>query len=442
MSASKREAHTFLTSASTVWVTLIRLGLIVLPVLFSSVSFTNWIYNPSLVSVLIHPHESLPQLEEAHAIRELASDRSQTHFAGFYEANDAIRIPPLVLAVLSKFMETAGSNFRLYLSLFLLLVDLLIAYRIEQIGIRLLDVAFLSSPSNNDKNFSEEHLQRTLPECVQPQFSHIFPIYGPDEKDNETDQLVSKGSPGKEENSSEKIYEPSIPLESLPLFAAQLYYWSPFTTLPSSLFYCWQNIAPFFLVSSLYEAIHSSSPEGSLTMASFYLAVATYLELYHIAYLVPIVLLSSFRDSNLFSLSPSTKWESKFTKPALFVFVIFGFWLLLFHGVSCSLVGPENYWRVLGTVYGNTWLTTSPNLSLQWYFRMQLFSRFRDYFGGMYAGIPFVLVGPLCLRFLRYPGVLVSFDSVWLTPSSMNLFRPSHFCICRVLHLQRLHVLQ
>jgi hypothetical protein len=104
-----------------------------------------------------------------------------------------------------------------------------------------------------------------------------------------------------------------------------------------------------------------------------------------------------------------SKWDWKTAKPAVVVILFFALWLFLLHGISCSLVGGlENYWSVLGTMYGSTWLTASPNLSLQWYFRMQIFSRFRDYFGAVYAGIPFVLVGPLCLRFYRYPGLLVS----------------------------------
>ena len=140
-----------------------------------------------------------------------------------------------------------------------------------------------------------------------------------------------------------------------------------------------------------------------MSVASFYLAVATYLEPQHIVFIAPIILISSFHSS-----AGTLKCDSKTTKAAVFVVLSFITWSLLLHGASCSLVGLGNYWRILGTVYGNTWLTTSPNLSLQWYFRMQMFSRFRDYFGAIFAAIPFTVVGPLCLRFFRYPWVLVS----------------------------------
>lgn len=381
----------FLTSASTCWVTLVRLGLILLPCFVSSKSFMEWFYNPSFLSVLIRPHQSLPHLEEAHAIWALASNKSSKNgFSSFYAANNSVRIPPLILAVFSPLMETTGSNSGLWFSLVLLLIDVLIAYLIEQIGIRLLGLL------NDDDNTSlqskqpsqEEDLQRKLPESGQPQHAHIFPIY-----------------------KTKEGQKPSIPLRSLPLLSAQIYYWSPFTVLPTSLYHCWQNIPSLFLVASVYESVRSSSSGGSLSMASLYLAVATYLEPYHIVYVVPIILLSSFNHHNIFpssSTQVSSTWDLKMAKPVMFIIISFALWSLLLQGTTYNLVGSESYWRVVGALYGDTWLTTSPNLSLQWYFRMQVFSRFRDYFGAFFAGIPFVLIGPLYLRFFRYPGVLVS----------------------------------
>jgi hypothetical protein len=350
----------------------------------------EWFYSPSFLSVLIRPHQSLPHLEEAHAIWALASDKSSKNgFSSFYVANNSVRIPPLILAVFSPLMGT-GSYSGLWFSLVLLIIDALISYLIEQIGIRLLgllnDDDIISSQSKQPSQ--EEDLQRKLPESGQPQHAHIFPIY-----------------------KTKEGLQPSIPLRSLPLLSAQIYYWSPFTVLPTSLYHSWQNLPSLFLVASVFESIRSSSSGGSLSMASLYLAVATYLEPYHIVYVVPIILLSSFNHHNMFpssSTPASSTWDLKMAKPAMFVIVSFALWSLLLQGTTYNLVGSESYWRVVGAIYGDTWLATSPNLSLQWYFRMQIFSRFRDYFGAIFVGIPFVLIGPLYLRFFRYPGVLVS----------------------------------
>ena len=292
MSTPKKDTRHFLTVPSTVWVTLVRLGLIVA----SSLSSMKWFYNPSFVSILIRPHQSLSQLEEAHAIRVLASDGLITDFSRFYNANDSIRIPPIVLAVFSQFTETTkGSNFGLWLSFLLLFVDILISYLLEQIGIRLLDLDFSSRSSNGGESSSqakieppneeEKEVQLKLLERVRPQFAHIFPIHALDDDTSEGQSLYAEESSGsKERNTEHKTYEPSIPLKSLPLLSAKMYYWSPFTALPSSLLYCWQNIPLLFLVASVYESSSSSASGGSLSMASFYLAVATYMEPHHVAY--------------------------------------------------------------------------------------------------------------------------------------------------------------
>ncbi len=408
MTAAKKDGGRFLTSASTFWVTMVRLGLIFLPRVTSSVSVMKWFYSPSFLSVLVRPHQSLSQIMEAHAVRALASDRSPTDFSSFYNAIDSVRIPPIALMIFSKFMD--APNFELWLSLFLLLVDILISYFLEQIGIGLLALAFSSQSSNGRKTSSdtkdeqsteEDESQQELLERVRPEFAHIFPI-----------------------DSQEQSKQPLIPLKSLPLLSAQLYYWSPFTALPSSLFYCWQSIAPLFLVASIYESICSSSSGGSLSISSFYLAVATYLEPQHVAFAAPVTMIASFRSDVGLS-----KSDSKTTKSAVFVVISFFAWSLLLHGASCGLVGVDNYPRILSTVYGNTWLTTGPNLSLQWYFRMQMFSRFRDYFGAIFAAIPFIVIGPLCLRFFRYPWVLVSSLIRFVKAASLTqvFFGISHF---------------
>eukprot|EP00536_Pseudo-nitzschia_multiseries_P005538 jgi/Psemu1/12787/gm1.12787_g len=294
---TKTTNQSFLAASSTYWVTLVRLALVVLPHFASSTLFADWLYNPYLLSVLIRPHQCLAQLEEAHAIQALAPDASSRKtFFGFYLANDSVRIPPLAIAFLSPFLKT--SNPELWLSLFLLVVDFSIAYFLEQVGVRVLGL--LSSPEpplkgnssgddNNDKRSNdlwqpqrtieeEEELQRKLPECIRPPFSQIFPIYRHEES-------LSSGVLPKEGASSESRPEsnPLISMASLPLLSAQLYYWSPFTILPACLYNCWQNVPTLFLVASVYESASYSSG-GSLSMVSFYLAAATYLEPHHVVY--------------------------------------------------------------------------------------------------------------------------------------------------------------
>ena len=46
---------------------------------------------------------------------------------------------------------------------------------------------------------------------------------------------------------------------------------------------------------------------------------------------------------------------------------------------------------------------STPNIGLQWYFNMQVFDRFRPYFGIMFFGLRYVLILPLAVRFQHLP---------------------------------------
>ena len=414
MSQRKTNDSNFLRKPSTYWVTLIRLALIILPYLIPSATTRTisgwtqttgkWLYNPSFLSILFRPHESLAYLEEARAIQTLSKSNN---FSSLYLGNDSIRIPPLLLVLFSPLMET--SNPGLWLSIILILADFLISYLLEQIGVQLLLVKYRSPPDDSigsqlPRPIEEDDLQRRLPDTIRPQNDHIFPINRSD-----LDSISTLKGSSKQESNMQRP-EPLIKMRNIPLLSAQIYYWSPFTFLPTGLFYCWQNIPSLFLVASVYESsCHSSS--GSLSMASFYLAVAAYMEPHHIVFLAPVIMMSYVNDFNqTFIRSTSASKNNTTTiKSAIFVTVLFAVWSFCLQGITYSLVGSKNYWKVLGTVYGNTWLTSAPNLSMQWYFRMQIFSRFRAYFGTIFALFPFVLVGPIFIRFIKYPGVLVSF---------------------------------
>lgn len=384
----RKVPFSFLSTPSTYWVTLIRLLLILLPRLLNGSDYGNgtsslfltsqWLYSPAFLSVLVRPHETLSHLQEAQAVQALSGGKT---LGEIYNANHSIRIPPLVFAALSRFTDIWFST-ELLFSLILVFVDMGIAYMLEQIGNRLL--LSLDDPKNEE----EESLQRILPETIRPPYAHIFPIYTPREPEPDAEATQDQSA--------------MIPMASLPLLAAQFYYWSPFTAFPSGLYQCWQNIAPLFLVASIYESCRT---HGSVTMSTFYLAVAAHLEPHHAIMIIPIGLLLCRNDD-----------RGSFSKVTLPISIaLFGLWSMGLQVLACSLVttAPNTCYAyylnsVLGATYGDAWLTTSPNLSLQWYFHMQLFTRFRAYFGAIFTGIPFVMVGPLSIRLGNYPGVLVS----------------------------------
>jgi hypothetical protein len=256
-------------------------------------------------------------------------------------------------------------NPELLLSLLLLVADFFLAYMLEAIGRHVL----LSPNPIFDK---EETEQDEIPEAIRPQYAHIFPI-----------TRKPSGATAKS----------LLFMESVPLLAAQIYYWSPFVALSGGIYQCFQNLPALFMVGSLYESLRQT---GSYSLSAFFLAIATYMEPHNAVFLVPITLWISQQHQ------PSTKNNQ------LVLLISFGIWSTLLQGLSYSLVGPTKYWDVISTVYGCGWRNMSPNLSVQWYFNMQLFSRFREYFGAILTGLPYILVGPLAIRLHRYPMVLVS----------------------------------
>lgn len=363
--------NSFWKSPSTWLVTLIRLAAIIISHT-SSVKTSipgSWLYSPSLTSLVIKPSLTLSHVREALAIQRLVSGK----FSDAYAAHPRIQLPPLLLASLTPLVQSKYAE--LYFALLCLLLDFLLAAMIEAIARFAL---FTNRVESVDQEAKE---QAQLPEAIQPQNSHIFAIY-------------------EEESYKEAKESPLIPMESLPLVAAQLYFWSPITFLSGSVYSCFQAFPGFFLVASLFEGVRCG---GSSLLSTFFLAVAAYLELHHVVFLLPLAAL------------PLGKGKSR----PLWMVLSFGFWFACLQGLSYQLVGPKMLEKVIQATYGLGWSTIQPNLSVQWYFAMQLFSRFRDYFGAMCVGLPYMLVVPITMRLYKYPMELVAAFSMIFT-----IFRP------------------
>ena len=371
----------FTTSPSTYVVTILRLALVLLPhwLPLDSIFPNNWLYSSAFTSVLVRPHQTLSQVREARAILQLSGGK----FSDAYNIFPTIRIQPLILASMLPVLEIP--NAELILSLLLLLIDFAIAYMLEAIGRQV-----LMSPNQNIDQ--EENEQRQLPEAIRPQSAHIFPIY--------------RSYDGSEDP------KPLFSMESLPFLAARLYYWSPLVAMPGAIYHCYQNLPAFFMVASLYEAYREY---GSYPLSTFYLAVASYMEPHCIVFLAPLIAMAQQR-------SDSTNTQRSMV-------VCFALWSACLQYLSYSLVGPSKYWDTLVTTWCS-WKNLSPSLSLHWYFHMQLFSRFINYFRALLTGLPFMVVFPLMIRLHKYPMVIVSavllakkeWRSVWISYANLLMF--------------------
>lgn len=200
----------------------------------------------------------------------------------------------------------------------LLLIDFMIAHMMEAVGRQLLLIR--PTPCIEE----EEHSQTQLPDAIKPQHDNIFPTT-------------------KKSNSL-------FPIDSLPLLAARIYFWSPITAMSGGIYGCFQNIPACLLVAALNEVV---KPNSSYSLTAFLLAMAAYIEPHYSVMLVPLMLWQSKHQYH-----GST--ANKVTMVASFVI-----WSASLQWLSYRLVGT-NYWQVIESAYGCGWNRISPNLSVQW----------------------------------------------------------------------------
>ena len=343
-------------SSSTLVVIILRLAILLLPHIFLLEDHfpEQWLYSGALTSVFVHPHQTLSHIREAQSIRQLIGGR----FVDAYKANQTIRLPPLLLAAMEPIANCG--NPELVLALLLLLADILMAYMIESLGRKLL-LAKMTVQIEN-----EERIQKEMPNEIRPPNISIFPIT----------------------QDSESL----LKVDSLPFFAARIYFWSPITAMSGGVYGCFQNLSALFLMAALHEFFRTNS---SYTTSAFFLAIASYITPHYFVYLIPLLLW----------MEPHQYPSSSTSKKVLIL--SYGIWSACLQALSYSLVGPQHYWEVLEASYGSGWDGIGPNLSVQWYLNMQLFARFREYFSTILLGMPFIVVIPLTIRLYQYPTELV-----------------------------------
>jgi len=329
----------FFRRPSTIVILLLRVAVFFLPL---------HINHPSLTFILIRSHWTLEHVREVKAIDAL-------------DGNAARRLPPLLLEFVSAVLGTCPGW---TMGAILLVLEFFTAYMLESIGKHLL--LSRDDPLVNQ----EEEQQRKLPKQIQPEFSHIFPIY---------------------RESSRSL----ISMDSLTEAVSTIYFGSPFIALSGQL--CFQTIPTFFFVASIYECVRE---RGSFSLLAFHLAVAAYLEAHHCVYLLPLILLWQRCHSSTHSTASRM----------VLAFVI---WFSALHYLSYQS-SPANWGSNLSSVYGWGFRNIQLSLSVHWYFAMQLFSRFRDYFGSILVGLPYVLVVPISIRLHRYPMAMVSPSNCFL----------------------------
>lgn len=167
-----------------------------------------------------------------------------------------------------------------------------------------------------------------------------------------------------------------------------------------------------FTNTAIIHAI-ANACDGNSVLAMVALAFASYLSLYPILLLPPLVLLSYDRYANA---STTTK-----LKPALFIaqhlgLIIASIALLLY--LSYLSTTTPHSWSFIRQTYGFQLLVPdlTPNSGLWWYFFIEMFDPFREFFLGVFWLHLTGYVGGLTLRLSRQPlFVLASLLGIFAT---------------------------
>ncbi|KAI9280166.1 GPI transamidase subunit PIG-U [Umbelopsis sp. AD052] len=172
-----------------------------------------------------------------------------------------------------------------------------------------------------------------------------------------------------------------------PWTVAALYLFNPLT-----IFSCVSKSTLIFTNLSVVLSV-ALALKGDAIYSMFWVAVASYLSFYP-AMIMPalVLIISNWTPSNNSTLM-------KQARASTFYFVA---WLALFLVSSRILVGSWDYlYSTYGTILCLTDLT--PNVGMFWYFFIEMFDQFRNFFLVVFQLHAFIFVAPLCIKIREHP---------------------------------------
>ena len=336
-----------LKSKFSILVVLVRVGLLLSCFQWNQQWATTIQSNPALSSLLVRATSTMEYWHEL---------RAQHAVMGIFpeEYKNRPMLYQFLLPLIEQ-LEYSGTFASIGIGIFLILVDFLVAWLIEQLGVYLL---------HHEHKDREDLFQLIMPESIQPKRATVFQL--------SWDQNATLPTDDEKPTSMSRSQFPTL--------GAMLYLYSPLTIL------CGVQLSFQSLVflGTLWTCYECSRPRVNSSWAAFVLAMVAYIEPFLLVMVIPCFQLTKHSKSFL-------------------VFTAVYFTAL--HLLSFLLVGAF-------MVNINFPIYSHPNLGPLWYFTMQVFPRFQLFFQVMFAGLPYLLVLPLMIRLYRYPLVLASDTSV------------------------------
>ena len=338
--------------------------------------------SPALASALVNPLHTVHHLREGNFLLELAASAAGEGNGGgtFDQAYEGMvfHLPPLVLFLFRPtFALVASKDVQdAIIGVVFAVVDLGVALTLYDLA-----CSILLDPT--DASRREASLEAIMENRIRPMRAWVFGL------------VPREAGPRKE-----YIPAPIVEVRDLPRLCCLLYYCNPVSVLAC----CGtavQSLHSLWYLAFLLSLREATKSAPNLPLATFFLSVVSYVELYPVVFLIPIALFIG-RTRN------SCIGTSVFGQAGIECLIWFALWSGALQALSALLVGD---WigvcsKTYGYVFGFSDL--SPNMGMNWYFFIQMFDRFRRFYVVMLSLIPLVFVAPLTIRLRAYPAVLVA----------------------------------
>lgn len=395
--------------------TVIRISLLILTLLIPD-KVIDGTLGLGLQSILFNPVYTLTHLRDGHFLSFLRDEAIQDlgEYSNIYQLDTAVffRTPPLVLSLVHPLLSWAESLViqNVIFSILMIIIDLFIALTLKKLAANIL--FFKSAVVDWEQQLEPKMNSRIHPSRAWVLGSVFGENYDATIEDTSVKLQVDSTTT---EHPVKKNEITILHISDIPDVCAILYYCNPISIIASSgvagmtslqgLWYLLFILA-FTEITRPCKSLEKSVSNGpNVPKSMFYLALVSYVEINHIVYLVPMILLA-IQQSN----SSDTK------KIIIGCILFFALWSVVLQYLSMILVGSSSYQLLLTNTYTNTYsfIDLSPNIGVHWYLFVQIFQRFRDFFAIVCAGLPYITLTPLILRLYRYPfTIATSLAFIW-----------------------------
>ena len=300
------------------------------------------------------------------------------------------------------------------------------------------DQTVTSLPTNKIWESYESEIENHMEGRIRPQNGYIFglptlnqdsscnlftpPLYPWDEEETFNKEKNESNNTNKEEedqqsllqnqrekesnaNSPSSSQEAIVSLSSFPQIIFFFYYCNPITIGSSTFFHSFYGVTHLLYVEALRQAYCCN-----ISLATLHLAILCYMDdfIHPFVHLIPMILIFLSNKEQHPKYQKQSHGISQTILGSIFFFCL---WTAFFIQISLFILEDSNHHS------SHSWKTTlihpfmhklqhldiQPSLSMVWYFYIQMFHRFRDFFVVLLNGISIIFVLPLSLRLWRYP---------------------------------------